>query len=446
MIKYTRFFITFLLAVAALSARSQTTATTSSPYSRYGLGDLSPGVLPQNMGMGGIATATNRINGYMNINPLNPSSYSQIRIMTIDAGLYANRVTYSQNGQASKTDANFSINHITFAVPVTKKSALSFGLLPYSQLGYNYRQSIKGFGTGSAIDTNTVNYLYNGEGGLTKAYFGYGIGIGKHLSVGANVSYIWGNLKQSQSTELPNLPAALNSKVEDKNSIGGLNYDYGVQYMIDFSSSKHLTLGYSASANSKLNAENSYIVSQYKLDGSGVASLPVDSIIKRQGVSNKIQLPQINHFGVSFQDEGKYLIGADYSMGKWSNYSIGGVNQGLLDSKTLNIGGQYTPNNNAIGNYWATIDYRLGVILNQTYLNVPNPDNPGFTNIKSTAITLGLGLPLRPYYQNTFYKVNVSAELGQRGVLKGGLIKENYITLRIGFTLNDRWFQKLKFD
>lgn len=444
MIKYTKFFITFLLAVAALGARSQ--STTSSPYSRYGLGDLSPGVLPQNAAMGGIATATNRINGYMSINPLNPSSYSQIRTMAIDAGLYANRVTYNQNGQASKTDANFSISHITFAVPITKKSAISFGLLPYSQLGYNYRQSIRGFGTGSPVDTNTVNYLYNGEGGLTKAYFGYGIGIGKHLTVGANVSYIWGNLKQSQSTELPKLPGALNSKIEDNNSISGLNYDYGAQYMIDFSTTKRLTLGYSASANSKLNTQNSYIVSQYFLSSDGVASLPVDSTISRQGVQNKIQLPQINHFGVSFQDEGKYLVGVDYSMGKWSNYSIGGVNQGLLDSKTLNIGGQFTPNRDAIGNYWATIDYRLGVIFNQSYLNVKNPDNADYTNIKSTALTLGMGLPLRPYYQNTFYKVNISAEIGQRGVLKGGLIRENYINLRIGFTLNDRWFQKLKFD
>ena len=445
MIKYTKFFITFLLAVAALGARSQTTSTTSSPYSRYGLGDISSGVLPQNAGMGGIATATNRINGYMSINPLNPSSYSQIRTMAIDAGLYANRVTFNQNGQASKTDANFSISHITFAVPVTKKSALSFGLLPYSQLGYNYKQSIKGFGTGSPVDTNVVNYLYNGEGGLTKAYFGYGIGIGKHLSVGANVSYIWGNLKQSQSTELPALTGALNSRVEDNNSISGLNYDYGAQYTIDFSTTRHLTLGYSASANSKLNTTNTYIVSQYMLT-SGVAGLPVDSTVSRQGVQNKIQLPQINHFGVSFQDEGKYLVGIDYSMGKWSNYSVGGVSQGLLDSKTLNIGGQFTPNRDAIGNYWATIDYRLGAIFNQSYLNVKNPDNADFTNIKSTALTLGLGLPLRPYYQNTFYKVNISAEVGQRGTLKGGLIKENYINLRIGFTLNDRWFQKLKFD
>jgi hypothetical protein len=314
--------------------------------------------------------------------------------MAIDAGLYGNRVTFNQNGQASKTDANFSISHITFAVPVTKKSALSFGLLPYSQLGYNYRQSIKGFGTGSPVDTNTVNYRYNGEGGLTKAYFGYGIGIGKHLSVGANVSYIWGNLKQNQSTELPKLPGALNSKIEDNNSIGGLNYDYGAQYMIDFSSTRRLTLGYSASANSKLNTQNSYIVSQYFLDANGVASLPVDSIINRQGVQNKIQLPQINHFGVSFQDEGKYLVGVDYTMGKWSNYSVGGVNQGLLDSKTLNIGGQYTPNRDAIGNYWATIDYRLGAIFNQSYLNVSNPDNTGFTNIKTTACRCVLIIPI----------------------------------------------------
>ncbi|GAB2985517.1 membrane protein [Mucilaginibacter puniceus] len=446
MIKYTKFFITFLFAVAALGARSQSTATTSSPYSRYGLGDLSPGVLPQNAGMGGIATATNRINGYMSINPLNPASYSQIRTMAIDAGLYGNRVSFNQNGQASKTDANFSISHITFAVPITKKSALSFGLLPYSQLGYNYNQSIKGFGTGSPVDTNTVNYRYNGEGGLTKAYFGYGIGIGKNITVGANLSYIWGNLKQTQSTELPKLPGALNSRIEDNNSISGLNYDFGAQYIIDFSLTKRLTLGYSASANSKLNNQNTYIVSQYFLNSDGVASLPVDSVISRQGVQNKIQLPQINHFGVSFQEEGKYLVGVDYSIGKWSNYSVGGVNQGLLDSKTLNIGGQFTPNRDAIGNYWATIDYRLGAIFNQSYLNVSNPDNSGFTNIKSTAITLGLGLPLRPYYQNTFYKVNISAEIGQRGTLKGGLIKENYINLRIGFTLNDRWFQKLKFD
>src|SRR5476651_2465517 len=93
MIKYTRFFITFLLTVIAFAVNAQSTqptqstATTSSPYSRYGLGDISPTLLPQNLAMGGISTAINRISGYNNINPLNPASFGAINFTTIDAGI-----------------------------------------------------------------------------------------------------------------------------------------------------------------------------------------------------------------------------------------------------------------------------------------------------------------------------------------------------------------------
>lgn len=446
MIKYIKFFIIFLLAVAVSEANAQTTATTSSPYSRYGLGDLSPGVLPQNMAMGGISTAVNQINGYNSINPLNPASYGKITLTTIDAGLYGNTVGLKQNGQNSARDGNFGINHIAFAIPTSHASALSFGLMPYSQLGYNYKQSVPNFGTGSSVDTNQVNYLYQGEGGLSKAHIGWGVTLFKHLSIGANVAYLFGQLKQNQATEIPSLIGTLNSRIENNNSIGGLSYDYGLQYSVDLAPGKHLTFGYSGSANSKLNTQSTYIVSQYTLDANGVANTAVDSIINQQGVKAKILLPQINRFGVSYQYDGKFLIGADYTMGNWSNLTIGGVNQGLTNSKTINVGGQYTPNVNAIGNYWATIDYRAGFIHNQSYLNVNNVTGSGTSNITSNAVTLGLGLPLRPYYRNTFYKINLSAEIGQRGTLANGLIKENFVNIRIGFTLNDRWFQKLKFD
>ena len=78
MIKYTKIFVTLLLALIVFQARSQSTATTSSPYSRFGLGDISPQVLPQNLGMGDISVATNNFSGYYNINPLNPASYGKI--------------------------------------------------------------------------------------------------------------------------------------------------------------------------------------------------------------------------------------------------------------------------------------------------------------------------------------------------------------------------------
>jgi hypothetical protein len=448
MIKYTRLFITFLLAVIVLQAKSQSTATTSSPYSRYGIGDISDQLMPQNIGMGGIATATNTIGGYNNINVINPASYGKISYTTVDIGVYGNVVTFSKNGLPDQRNTNFRLSHVAFAFPVTKHSALSFGLLPYSELGYSYKQTLpRGFGTsptptGSAnVDTNATNYIYSGQGGLSKAYLGYGFGIGKHLMIGANVSYIFGNLQQDQSTEIPALYGTLDSRIEENNHITGFNYDYGAQYSIDLSDTKRIILGYSASANSRLNVNNTYIVSQYTRDASGNENVPTDSLVNSQSSKAKIQLPQINHFGIVFQNEGKFMVGADYTTGKWSDLSIAGTNAGLQDSKMFNIGGQITPNSNALSNFWALIDYRLGAIFEQTYIVANN------VSIKRYAGTFGLGIPLpHDRASSAFYKINFSAEVGQRGTLTNGLVRENYVNFHLGFLLNDKWFQRYKFE
>jgi len=439
MIKYTRFFITFLLAIIVFQARAQSTATTSDPYSKFGLGALDPQVLPQNIGMGGLGAAVNSFSGYFNINPLNPASYGAIHLTVIDMGIYSNVLTLNQTGQPTETNANFRLSHVAFAFPVTKHSAFSFGIMPYSELGYNYVVTQKNFGTGSSVDTNAINHIYSGQGGLSKAYLGYGFSIGKHLLLGANVSYIFGNLQQYNSTEIPTLVGTLNSRIENSYAIRGLNYDYGAQYTIDLAPTKHIILGYSASANSTLNSQYTNIVSQYTYDSDGNENVALDTLSKTQNPKDKIKLPQINHFGITFVNDNKFLIGAEYSMANWSQFSIGGVNQGLQDSKTYNLGGTFTPNANALSNYWATADYALGFIYNQTYIDAPNPDNNTLTNIKNYAITFGLGLPLKPSY-TAFYKINFSAELGKEGTMQNNLVKENYINLHLSFTLNDRWF------
>jgi hypothetical protein len=63
----------------------------------------------------------------------------------------------------------------------------------------------------------------------------------------------------------------------------------------------------------------------------------------------------------------------------------------MANSRTFNIGGQYTPYMNSLNNYLATVDYRFGLMLENTYYNVPNPSGGGSTNIKSKAVTLGVG-------------------------------------------------------
>jgi hypothetical protein len=457
MIKYSRALVTILLAVIAFGARAQSTTTpaTSSPYSRYGLGEYVPALLPQNIAMGGIGTAINSVSGYNNINVINPASYGMINYTTIDAGIYANIDNLNQNngtGTTSVTNANFRLSHIAFAVPVNRHSALSFGLLPYSELGYNYKITQNNFGTSPTpsnpntpkVDTNAVNYLYNGEGGLSKAYIGYGYHIGKHLLIGGNVSYIFGNLAESTETEIPTLYGTLDSKVQQTNSVGGFNYDYGIQYSFDFAdvngnTNKHLVFGYSTSTGSSLNSTSSYVVSQYTYDSSGNQNLAADSLVNNTGTKSKIKLPRINRFGVSFQNDGHFLIGADYTVGNWSSLTIDGTNAGLQNSKTLNVGGSITPNINALRNYWARVDYRFGFIYEDTYLNVNN------TDIKKQAVTFGFGLPL-PNSLSTFDKINLSAEVGREGTLNNGLVKENYVNIHIGFTLNDKWFQRFKFQ
>ena len=216
-------------------------------------------MLPQNTGMGGLGAAVNNFSGFYNINPVNPASYGSIGLTAIDIGLYGNVTSLSQLGtdgsKITQSNGNFKIDHINFAFPVTKHSALSFGLQPYSQVGYNYKTTQKNFGTGSTADTNAVNYIYSGNGGLSKAYIGYGFGIGKHLLLGANMSYIFGKIQQYSSTEIPSLYGTLDSRVENSYSIGGLSYDVGGQYTIDLATTKHIVLGYSATLSSSLNSQ-----------------------------------------------------------------------------------------------------------------------------------------------------------------------------------------------
>jgi hypothetical protein len=445
MTNYIKVFIIFLLSATAFGAFAQTssTATSSSPYSKFGLGDYTESLLPQNMAMGGIGVAVRKPTGYNDINIINPASYSSISLTTIDVGAAIDFTSLKTSTVGAQTSSNFSLSHLAFAIPVSKHSALSFGLIPYANLGYNYRQQTTvplNRSASGGIDTSaTVNNIYSGDGGLSKAFIGYGFGLGPNLSLGFNMSYIFGNEKQFSSTEFPDNPSAINSHIENSMSVGGINFDYGLQYNIKVSETRRFTLGYSGSAGSTLNTTNNYIVSQYFFDSNGNPDVARDSLINTQ-TSGKIKLPMINRFGIAYQHDGKFMIGADYKTGQWSDLSISGVNAGLQNNQSFAIGGQITPNIDALSNYWAVVDYRMGFNYDKTYIDVNG------TNIKQYGASFGLGLPIPNERRTSFYKVNIAAEVGRRGTLDNSLVQETYFNLHLGFTINDKWFQKYKFD
>jgi hypothetical protein len=69
-------------------------------------------------------------------------------------------------------------------------------------------------------------------------------------------------------------------------------------------------------------------------------------------------------------------------------------------------------------------------------------NNEPFSDV---ALTFGVGMPLR---MTGLSNVNLGLELGQRGTMRAGLSKENYLKFTVGFSFfgEDYWFVKMKYD
>jgi hypothetical protein len=430
MYKRINYIAAIIVLVCGLSVQAQ--VTTSSPYSRYGLGNIKGSLLPQFRAMGGISTAVSKVTGFNNINMQNPASYAGISLTTIDIGMSASVTNLTRNN-LSESSFNSTFSHLAFAAPVTRRSALSFGILPYSDLGYNYRNTVK-------VDTTTLNQLYEGEGGLSKAYLGYGYRFGDHLRIGGNLEYIFGNLQTSRATEF-NSVGSYNAKLQTKNSVAGLSYSYGIQYDFTLGKKTIVTLGYSGSTSGKVNSTLTSYATLYTRDQDGNESTAADTLNTVNNGKSNLTLPLTHNFGIAIQQNDKWLIGADFRMGKWSKTSINDVNQGLQDSWGASLGGQWTPDAFSYNSYMKRIDYRIGFNYDKTYIKIGNQD------IKQMGASLGFGFPLPTANGGTaFYKINFTTELGQRGTLNNNLVKEQYINFHLGFTLNDTWFRKYRVD
>lgn len=433
MIQYKRVVRTIIaLFFLSLSLPISAQTTTSSPYSKFGLGELRGDQLPQFRGMGGISTGVRNFDSYFNINVSNPASYSGLHLTTMDIGIYGNYGSMSRDG-VSQTNANFNLSHLNFALPLSSKSAVSFGIMPYSSVGYRFSSPGK-------IDTIAINNVYSGDGDISKAYLGYGIQFGKHISLGFNANYLFGKLKNTQEAQYPQSSGALNSKIERSRLINGLNLDYGLQYHTLLGNDLNMVIGYSGNVSSNMRVKESEVV--FRTFGSSVGdadNIPLDSISYVEGQRKSLSMPLTHKIGISFNKMNKWMIGADANMSNWSDYREGDVNPGLQNSYGFAVGGQFTPDINST-KYFNVVDYRMGFNYNKSNIRINNKD------VNEIGVSVGLGLPLPSNRRTSFYKINFAAEFMQRGASDINLVKENFINFHLGFTLNDRWFQRYKYD
>jgi hypothetical protein len=416
-----------LFISTAFTANSQG-LNTYSPYSRYGIGEVRTRGYAINKAMGGISQG---IRNGKAVNFLNPASYTAQDTMSFifDFGIEGTGVNY-KSGNGSNFNSGGNIQHLAIQFPITKWMGASAGIQPYSNVGYRIRDIEMDPYLLSTI--GPIKYYYKGEGGITQSYFGIAVEPFKGLSLGANMSYLFGALEHSTEVVFPDYTPY--SSVRRLNSIvvRDMAFSFGAQYSLQFGKEKSykLVVGATLDNETAIGVQNVAFIS-YPTFGA-----LRDTILYEEYPKSSIDFPQNLSAGFTFAYKSIFMLGADYSSQDWTNAKFLNVSDSLTKSETIRAGIQYIPNPNDLRRYYNRIAYRAGFYHSKTFLQLR--DN----QINDYGITFGVGLPFRR--SNTTF--NVSWEVGRKGTLTNNLIQETYGVFNIGFTFYDFWFVKRKYN
>jgi hypothetical protein len=409
--------VVVLFIFCGLSALAQ--LGTSSPYSRFGLGDLQGNVFPVYNALGGGVTALSSSNS---VNPSNPASYTSFRANSFlfsTGGMH--KTTQLQNSTDKQVANNSAFSHMTIAFPISSKLGASIGMLPFSNIGY----------TLNARDTLVnANMIYTGDGGLSKVYFGGAYEPFKGFSLGMNASYLFGGLNRRKKLDYDD-ESFFDSRSNSSINLKGYYYELGLMYKMALANEKVLSFGLTANNNSSLRAKRTNIVET--ISGTNEIVKDTTSNLVEWG---EVNLPSYISTGLMYRDGEKWLLIADYSIQNWADYTLLGESDDLSNSMRLSAGLQYTPEFNSVTKYYKRMQYRLGA----NYSNTPLTLND--TQLKEMSVSFGFGIPVK----KSRTKYDISLTLGQRGTTDNNLIKEQFINFGLSVSYDGIWFVKRKYD
>ena len=440
--------------IVACGLQLSVSAQENSPYSRYGIGDLTPNHNVFTRGMAGISAG---LSDSRSINFTNPASLSEIYNTILDVATEIDyRTLKSSNPSKKFTSANTYVSYLQLAVPLTTKKMLkkdmlwgfSFGLKPVSKINYK----IETLGRLATSSNDSAYSLYQGTGGVNQASVGTGFKY-KNFSIGINAGYMFGT--KDYSSKLAILNDSIYHYISNSSSnmnFGGVFINGGLQYEIPIKMDekdpnkvvKKLKIGVYGNMQQKLKANRDQINETIVYDANGNI-FRVDSVYDVKGEKGEIVLPAMVGVGFSYTDY-HWLVGADFEYGNWDTYRSYGAKDQVQNNWKIRAGAQYFPakENSPVKKYFSFVKYRAGIYYGTDYINTSVSKNrPEY------GITIGTGMPLtslrRISYTGEYVVLNTALEFGSRGNKQTNL-RESVTRFSIGISMNARWFQKPKYN
>lgn len=424
--------------MSSLTAFSQ--SGTNSPYSQFGLGLLSDQSTGFNRGMNGLSYGFHEHN---QINVQNPASYSALDSLSfiLDAAVSFQRTNFKENGR-SRNANNADFEYAVAAFRAAKHVGVSFGIMPYTNIGYNYSNSanVNAFSSTESINPTYTN-TYDGSGGIHEVYIGAGWQPFKNFSFGFNAAYIWGELNRSVVNSYSDSYVNTLSKFY-QTQVRGFKFNFGLQYTLPISKSDDITLGLVYEPGHKTNSDpKCYVISSNSQTSvNDTASY---------SINNGISLPDEFGAGLLWNHKNQLKLGFDYQLQKWgdvstpeyisngSTASFRLVDGEYKDRHKFTFGGEYCKGERYRG-FMNRLHYRAGVGYASSYQKINGMDGP-----KEFSASIGVGIPIINGYNNRSM-LNISAKWINRNADK--LINENTFMLTVGLTFNERWFAKFKVE
>jgi hypothetical protein len=418
-----------LLAISFTAAWSQS----ASPYSRYGFGFNRTASFSSNRGMAELSGGYSSI---MSINAVNPASYADIGMTTLEVGANLD-ATYINTGDTVYRSINGSMSHLAFAFPAIKRKwGISVGLLPHSNLNYSFSQSFNDSIIGG------YDFLYRGVGSLYNVYLGNGFRV-SDFYFGVNTGFLFGKLDYNKVIAFPDSIPGFNTRNSTNMRVSGFVYNVGVMYKkrivkkTDDNKMKQdifFSAGVYGSGGVPVQAKTSSYWERFTFVQQGLISV-VDTAGGEFDVKQTLKTPWHVGGGVMFGNEAYWQIGADFRYSDWKSFESPLGNNLSFNGWRMSLGGQIIPNGES-RKLLPKVQYRAGVYYGKTELAYAG------NRLDEIGTTIGIGIPVK----RAFARINLNVEAGSRGFNLIGGISETYVRTNLAFILSDQWFIKRKFD
>ena len=223
--------------------------------------------------------------------------------------------------------------------------------------------------------------------------------------------------------------------IKDAYLVDGIYREGGLQYFFNIGEKHKIGLGAVYSNTAYIWAKEKLLINAYS--GGFISTSTYDTVLHKDDIRGRLNIPQSVGAGLSYSYNDKLTIAGDVTWQNWANFKFMKPCDSLQNTILASLGAQFIPDPNS-NKFFKKMAFRIGGRYSTGELMLRNKP------ISEFGVCLGVGVPITTF--NTHSSLNILFEYGRTGTLVNDLIRQDYFRFSFCFTLQERWYQRVKLD